>query len=480
MENGKHYVVQEYIERPFLVEGLKFDFRVYVLLCGTNPMRLYLYEEGLARLATEKYESPSKGNVKRLFMHLTNYAINKKNPKFIYNSSAKNMSYGHKRSLTSVLKYMQRRGLNVPLLKEKLNDAIVKTMILGQPLVSHQYKFSQPDDEYRHMCFHILGIDVMIDELLNPIVLEINHTPSFATDTPLDYQIKFNLIKDTLLLLNVNEETKKELIAKTNNYQRERVTNGKRLIETEEQKERVRLAQLERDRYENEHLGRYTKIYPLDDPARMKDYQRYFKTADKAYFSENNFIRMEIEKAQKEKAKSPKTFRRKESLEHISPIRNSFVEKEIEEKIKNSSSDLSTKEMRMSLLQHPHHQITPYIGCFPPRKEKPNFGASSYLKMAKSIGELEVEQARHIPQQITQNLPRIESKSPTKSSTIEIKKCKYLSMYKKRSISKKEEEHPEDRYQGAFLKPKVIEFDQEAEEKKPARNSSFGSDAFRF
>ena len=363
-------MVQEYIERPFLVEGLKFDFRVYVLLCGTNPMRLYIYEEGLARLATEKYEHPNKNNLKRHFMHLTNYGINKKNPKFIYNNSAKNMAYGHKRSLTSVLKSMQRRGLNVALVKEKLNDVIVKTMILGQPLVSHQYKFSQPDDEYRQMCFHILGIDIMIDEMLNPVVIEINHTPSFATDTPLDYQIKFNLIKDTLVLLNINEETKKQLIAKTNNYQRERVTNGKRLIETEEQKQKIKTAQLERDRYENEHLGRYTKIYPVDDPTRMKEYQQYFKAADKTYFSENNFIRMEIEKAQQEKTKSPlKIFKRKESQEHISPIKSSFLEKELHDQMQSSSPDLTRREMKMSsLLQQPHHQITPYIGCFPTRK----------------------------------------------------------------------------------------------------------------
>ena len=79
-------------------------------------------------------------------MHLTNYAINKKNPKYIYNSSTKNMSVGHKRSLSSVFKHIQRRGLNVDLLKKKINDVIVKTIIMGQPLVSHQYKFSQPDD----------------------------------------------------------------------------------------------------------------------------------------------------------------------------------------------------------------------------------------------------------------------------------------------------------------------------------------------
>lgn len=145
-------------------------------------------------------------------MHLTNYAINKKNPKYVYNSSAKNMGTGHKRSLTSVLAEMKRRKLNPEIFKQKLDDVLTKTIILGQPLVSHQYKFCQPDDDYRQMCFHILGVDVMIDDQLNPIVLEVNHTPSFATDTPLDYFIKFNLIKDTLMLMNINEQSKKQLI----------------------------------------------------------------------------------------------------------------------------------------------------------------------------------------------------------------------------------------------------------------------------
>ena len=37
------------------------------------------------------------------------------------------------------------------------------------------------------MCFEILGMDVMIDNKLKPWLLEVNHTPSFCTDTPFDY-----------------------------------------------------------------------------------------------------------------------------------------------------------------------------------------------------------------------------------------------------------------------------------------------------
>ena len=50
----------------------------------------------------------------------------------------------------------------------------------------------------------------MLDEDCRPWVLEVNHTPSFATETPLDHHIKHSLIKDTLNLLNINLDTRKE------------------------------------------------------------------------------------------------------------------------------------------------------------------------------------------------------------------------------------------------------------------------------
>ena len=58
-------------------------------------------------------------------------------------------------------------------------------------------------DCYNSMCFEILGFDILIDEKLKPWLIEINHTPSFATDTPLDFKIKKDLIADTIQILNM-------------------------------------------------------------------------------------------------------------------------------------------------------------------------------------------------------------------------------------------------------------------------------------
>lgn len=53
---------------------------------------------------------------------------------------------------------------------------------------------------------------MILTEDLEPLILEINYTPSFSTDTPLDENIKKNLIKDTLVLLEVTKEFKERTV----------------------------------------------------------------------------------------------------------------------------------------------------------------------------------------------------------------------------------------------------------------------------
>ena len=68
------------------------------------PLKIFIFREGLGRFSTNKYEKAGKNNMNDMYMHLTNYAINKKNPNFIFNEKECNDNIGHKRSLSSVLK----------------------------------------------------------------------------------------------------------------------------------------------------------------------------------------------------------------------------------------------------------------------------------------------------------------------------------------------------------------------------------------
>jgi len=76
-------------------------------------------------------------------------------------------------------------------------------VISVQPVLSHHYRTCQPENYSNNMCFEILGFDV---------ILEVNYTPSFTIDTPLDKLIKESLIRDTLILLNLSSKVKNDTV----------------------------------------------------------------------------------------------------------------------------------------------------------------------------------------------------------------------------------------------------------------------------
>jgi len=78
-------VISKYVSNPLLINGHKFDLRIYVLVTSFDPLRIYVFKEGLARFASEKYSNKNAKSNK--FMHLTNYSINKKNNNYIQNDN---------------------------------------------------------------------------------------------------------------------------------------------------------------------------------------------------------------------------------------------------------------------------------------------------------------------------------------------------------------------------------------------------------
>jgi len=60
------WVVQKYVEHPFLFNDRKFDIRVWAVV--TEDYRIYFYKHGYLRTSSSAYDLKDKNN----YVHLTN------------------------------------------------------------------------------------------------------------------------------------------------------------------------------------------------------------------------------------------------------------------------------------------------------------------------------------------------------------------------------------------------------------------------
>lgn len=178
-------VVQRYVARPYLINETKFDLRLYVLVTSMNPLRIYLYDDGLVRFASNKYTNESS-KVHDVFTHLTNYSINKKSASYLSNEEAQE-AQGHKWTLKTLWRHFDAEGIDHSVIWEKIKDLMIKTVISAE---SSMVNLFQNNVASRYSCFELFGFDILLDSRLKPWLIEVNISPSLHSSSSLDLDVK--------------------------------------------------------------------------------------------------------------------------------------------------------------------------------------------------------------------------------------------------------------------------------------------------
>uniref|UniRef100_A0A8C0FGF4 Tubulin tyrosine ligase like 7 n=1 Tax=Bubo bubo TaxID=30461 RepID=A0A8C0FGF4_BUBBB len=299
-----HLIVQEYLDKPFLMEGYKFDLRVYILVTSCDPLKVFLYHDGLVRMGTEKYHPPSDSNLSQLYMHLTNYSVNKHNEHFERDETE---DKGSKRSIKWFTEFLETNNLDVSKFWSDISELVVKTLIVAEPHVLHAYRMCRPGQApgSDSVCFEVLGFDILLDRKLKPWLLEINRAPSFGTDQKIDYDVKKGVLLNALKLLNIRTSDKrrnlaqqkaeaqkrlygqgsmKKLLPGSSDWEKQRHTLERRKEELKERLAQVR-KQISKEEHENRHMGNYRRIYPPDDKTLLEKYESLLATAFQTFLA---------------------------------------------------------------------------------------------------------------------------------------------------------------------------------------------------
>ena len=275
--SDSQFVAQRYIARPMLIDNKKFDLRLYVLVTSCDPLRVYLFRDGLCRLCTVDFVQTAEGsgdggtvgdeagkkgksaNLKDRCAHLTNYSVNKRSEAFVRDEECSvddetgdirtGGDSGSKRSVSWLLSWLREKhgDAAVDRLWCSIGDICVKTILSILPTLVAEYQSTFGGDVTNgsnndkknqkeasstssnglsgSRCFEVLGFDIMLDEKLQPYLIEVNHLPSFGTDAPLDKAIKSKVIEQAMSVVQAKPDDRRMYEKAQRHKSRHRLVN---------------------------------------------------------------------------------------------------------------------------------------------------------------------------------------------------------------------------------------------------------------
>jgi tetratricopeptide (TPR) repeat protein len=187
-------VIQRYIDNPYLLNGRKFHARVYVMVSGADPLRAYVYREGIARIAPEPYATDDAA-LARPGIHVTNTALHLKHPDLRVDTDPAKENAGNIWTMSAVYRQMAADGVDAPAVWSRVADlarrfvAIAIDAGIFQNQAARHTRYAFPPRAF--------GLDVLIDADGQPWLIEYQRNPALAGN-PLVNRINADLCRNIL------------------------------------------------------------------------------------------------------------------------------------------------------------------------------------------------------------------------------------------------------------------------------------------
>lgn len=222
---SRPFIAQRYIDRPLLIDGRKVDLRLYVALLSSLqppittpcpataalypsfPYQVYLYEDGLMRLASSPYPVDSTSlslSLSSPFIHLTNNSISRQ----VSPSQGQLQNRSWRDWLAAVREGGGEGETTGRAVASSIQQSIERCVLSALACSSSFLAMGRSPPHSHH--FDLLGVDVVLDDCGAAWLCEVNSMPDLlvaasphSTVYPVDLQVKRGVISGLLTLLQL-------------------------------------------------------------------------------------------------------------------------------------------------------------------------------------------------------------------------------------------------------------------------------------
>lgn len=200
MLNGSkdgYVIAQELLQDPYTVDGRKINMRIYLLLvCRNNEISAYAHKEGFMYYTKDKFITNSTEDGPNITTGYIDRKVYEVNPltlgdfrKYLDNQS---------RVLTDNEKdYMEQNICLSSLVFNRIYDLLRKLVIAVQHTVCVNSHLKS------NITFQLFGVDIALNNKLEPQLMEINKGPDLGTKDKRDGDIKYGVVTDVFKILKV-------------------------------------------------------------------------------------------------------------------------------------------------------------------------------------------------------------------------------------------------------------------------------------